>query len=48
MVWLLMMCGNQYSQSPVIFAPLDFIALLTGAGNKARGSRKLFPEGSSV
>jgi hypothetical protein len=37
MVWLLMMmCGNQYSQSPVIFAPLDFIARLAGAGNKAR------------
>ena len=36
MVWLLMMCGNQYSQSPVIFALLDFIARLVGAGNKAR------------
>jgi hypothetical protein len=43
MVWLLMMCGNQYSQSPVIFAPLEFIARLVGAGNKARRGLPILP-----
>jgi len=31
-----MICGDQYSQLPVIYVPLDLIARLAGASSKAR------------